>query len=138
MEIKLKSTITCPYCRHKKEEAMPTDACLYFYSLRKLQKEIKPSKGRLLRFLLLWLDSMPAYPIQQGMLLNKEAYGCQCLWSKVSLRLFTITCITIFQRKLFNTFRNLQLFFTLFKVRDHCFSGKQQASDTCGILQRYP
>lgn len=39
------STITCPNCRYKKEETMPTNACQYFYECEKCQKVIKPKQG---------------------------------------------------------------------------------------------
>ena len=45
MEIKLKSTITCPYCGHKKEETMPTDACQYFYLCENCNKTMKAKEG---------------------------------------------------------------------------------------------
>ena len=45
MSIKLKSTITCPYCGHKKEEIMPADACVYFYECTACHKILKPKKG---------------------------------------------------------------------------------------------
>ena len=38
MEIKLKSTITCPNCGHMKEEIMPTNACQYFYECEKCKQ----------------------------------------------------------------------------------------------------
>lgn len=44
-EIILKSTITCPECGHKKEEAMPTDACQYFYDCEKCHIVLKPKAG---------------------------------------------------------------------------------------------
>jgi hypothetical protein len=28
----LQSTITCPQCRHRETETMPTDACQFFYA----------------------------------------------------------------------------------------------------------
>ena len=41
----LKSTITCPECSFKKEETMPTNSCVFFYTCNKCQITIKPKKG---------------------------------------------------------------------------------------------
>ncbi len=43
--IELKSTITCPKCGHKKEEIMPTDACVYFYECEGCKAKLKPLEG---------------------------------------------------------------------------------------------
>jgi hypothetical protein len=40
--ILLQSTITCPECKHQKEETMPTDACQYFYECENCKKILKP------------------------------------------------------------------------------------------------
>jgi hypothetical protein len=45
MEIILKSVITCPKCRHKKEEVMPVDSCMYFYKCGKCKTVLKPEEG---------------------------------------------------------------------------------------------
>lgn len=45
MTIKLKSTITCPECKFKKEELMPTDACQFFYTCVSCKKTIKSKPG---------------------------------------------------------------------------------------------
>ncbi len=42
MEVKLKSTITCPKCNHSKEEEMPTNACQYFYECESCKAVLKP------------------------------------------------------------------------------------------------
>ena len=41
MPVELKSEITCPYCRHKKIETMPTDTCQYFYECESCKKVLK-------------------------------------------------------------------------------------------------
>ncbi|PJC36964.1 hypothetical protein CO046_03310 [Candidatus Peregrinibacteria bacterium CG_4_9_14_0_2_um_filter_53_11] len=41
----LETTIECPYCGLKKEETMPTDACLYFYTCGSCNKRLKPKPG---------------------------------------------------------------------------------------------
>ena len=40
-----KSTITCPSCRHRRQEAMPTDACLYFYECTGCGRLLRPKHG---------------------------------------------------------------------------------------------
>jgi len=44
-EVELVSIITCPYCGHRKEETMPTDACQYFYECSNCQKVLRPKQG---------------------------------------------------------------------------------------------
>ena len=44
MEIVTKSTITCPKCSYQKEEAMPTDACQYFYECKNCKTILNRSK----------------------------------------------------------------------------------------------
>ena len=39
------STITCPHCKHKKEEMMPTNACQFFYECENCKTILKPKKG---------------------------------------------------------------------------------------------
>ncbi|WP_395049383.1 GDCCVxC domain-containing (seleno)protein [Flavobacterium sp.] len=41
----IKSVLTCPYCGHKKEEEMPTDACQFFYECENCKKIISPKGG---------------------------------------------------------------------------------------------
>lgn len=41
----LKSIIKCPKCGFKKEEAMPTNACQYFYYCCKCGTKLKPKSG---------------------------------------------------------------------------------------------
>lgn len=43
--VELNSTITCPNCGHKKNEMMPTDACLYFHECEKCKMRVKPLQG---------------------------------------------------------------------------------------------
>lgn len=45
MDVTLKSTITCPNCRHEKVEFMPTDACQIFYVCENCRTALKPYKG---------------------------------------------------------------------------------------------
>jgi hypothetical protein len=39
------SVITCPHCGFKKEEEMPLDACVYFYTCKNCGTTIKPKEG---------------------------------------------------------------------------------------------
>lgn len=41
----LLSTITCPVCGHRKTEAMPVDACLFFYECTGCGTRLKPKPG---------------------------------------------------------------------------------------------
>lgn len=43
--IQLLSTITCPDCSAAREETMPTDACLFFYSCGGCGKRLRPLPG---------------------------------------------------------------------------------------------
>ncbi len=43
--VELASTLTCPVCRHQKEETMPMDACQYFYECENCQSILKPQEG---------------------------------------------------------------------------------------------
>lgn len=44
-KVELKSTLTCPKCGHKKDEIMPTDACVYFYECENCKARLKPLEG---------------------------------------------------------------------------------------------
>ncbi|PYJ03834.1 MAG: hypothetical protein DME95_09835 [Verrucomicrobia bacterium] len=41
----LQSIITCPRCRHRAEETMPTNACLFFYDCPACGAKLKPKAG---------------------------------------------------------------------------------------------
>ncbi|WP_432259032.1 GDCCVxC domain-containing (seleno)protein [Cupriavidus sp. TMH.W2] len=43
--VKLKSTITCPRCGHRKVETMPTDACQWFYECEGCATVLRPRDG---------------------------------------------------------------------------------------------
>lgn len=64
MEIIFKSTITCPECDYKKEEAMPEDACQYFYQCENCKKILKPKPGDCCVFCSYGTVHCP--PIQKG------------------------------------------------------------------------
>jgi len=39
------ATITCPACRHRAVEEIPTTACLYFYTCKGCGVRLKPKRG---------------------------------------------------------------------------------------------
>jgi hypothetical protein len=41
----LESTITCPHCGYREKEAMPTDACQWFYECKDCKSLLKPLAG---------------------------------------------------------------------------------------------
>ena len=41
----LQSVLTCPECGFRKEETMPTDACLYFYECEGCKALLSPKAG---------------------------------------------------------------------------------------------
>jgi len=43
--MKLNSTLTCPECGFKKEETMPTDACVHFYECTHCHALLSPESG---------------------------------------------------------------------------------------------
>lgn len=43
--IVLQSVITCPSCGFSKEETMPTDQCVYFYTCENCNITFKPNPG---------------------------------------------------------------------------------------------
>ena len=44
-EVVLQSIISCPLCRHAKEETMPTDACQWFYECEGCRALLRPNAG---------------------------------------------------------------------------------------------
>lgn len=45
MPLVLESVITCPKCGFRKEEFMPTDACLFFYECASCKALLRPEPG---------------------------------------------------------------------------------------------
>jgi hypothetical protein len=43
--IKLQTTITCPYCCHRRTEVMPTSACQFFYDCTACGQLLRPKAG---------------------------------------------------------------------------------------------
>jgi len=44
-DVQLESTLTCPECGHAKIEAMPTDACQFFYECDNCKVVLRPKQG---------------------------------------------------------------------------------------------
>ena len=59
-DVQLTSMLTCPVCGHRASEAMPTDACQYFYECRGCHAVLRPKAGDWLRVLLLRLATLSA------------------------------------------------------------------------------
>jgi len=70
MSIILESVLTCPACGTAKAEAMPTDACLYFYECTSCKTLLRPKAGHCCVFCS--FGSVPCPPIQSG----DQADGC--------------------------------------------------------------
>ncbi|WP_236061009.1 GDCCVxC domain-containing (seleno)protein [Paraburkholderia domus] len=45
ISVVLDSTITCPTCGHKKDETMPTDACVWCYECEHCKAAFRPKPG---------------------------------------------------------------------------------------------
>ena len=41
----LRSVLTCPQCGFRKEETMPTDACLFFHECEACKTLLRPNAG---------------------------------------------------------------------------------------------
>ncbi|HWP24961.1 MAG TPA: GDCCVxC domain-containing (seleno)protein [Xanthobacteraceae bacterium] len=39
------SLLTCPFCAHRAQETMPTDACVYVYRCQGCGRELRPKPG---------------------------------------------------------------------------------------------
>ncbi|MFT4849726.1 MAG: hypothetical protein ACI83B_002272 [Sediminicola sp.] len=64
MEIQLRLTITCVKCSHKKEEALPTTVCHFFYDCENCKEILSPKEGDYCVFCSYGTDACP--PIQQA------------------------------------------------------------------------
>jgi hypothetical protein len=60
--VELESKITCPACGHSATEAMPSDACLYFYDCKGCGKSLRPKTGDCCVFCS--YGSVPCPPVQ--------------------------------------------------------------------------
>lgn len=70
----LVSTITCPFCAHRKTETMPTDACQYFYDCAGCHAVLKPKPGDCCVFCS--YGDAPCPPIQAERFFDAEASCC--------------------------------------------------------------
>ncbi|KAA0920704.1 hypothetical protein FLO80_00555 [Aquicoccus porphyridii] len=64
VEIKLRSTLTCPHCGHASEQTMPTDACQWFYDCASCGAVLKPRPGDCCVFCS--YGTVPCPPVQAG------------------------------------------------------------------------
>lgn len=66
METKIEpySTLTCPDCGHAEKEAMPTDACQFFYDCKGCGQVLRPLVGDCCVFCS--FGDVPCPPIQAG------------------------------------------------------------------------
>jgi hypothetical protein len=62
--MQMKSTLTCPWCRHQPIETIPTDACQFFYDCKGCGERLKPKQGHCCVFCS--YGSVPCPPIQAG------------------------------------------------------------------------
>jgi hypothetical protein len=58
----LRSTITCPACRHQAVEQMPTESCQFYYECRRCGALLKPKAGDCCVFCS--FGSVPCPPLQ--------------------------------------------------------------------------
>lgn len=72
--IEPRSTITCPACGHQATEAMPTNACQYFYECKGCGAVLRPKAGDCCVFCS--FGSMPCPPVQQGRMQEQPAASC--------------------------------------------------------------
>lgn len=70
----LKSIITCPHCATAKEETMPTDACLYFYTCPGCSAVLRPKPGDCCVFCS--YGSVPCPPVQAERSGGASAASC--------------------------------------------------------------
>jgi hypothetical protein len=62
-QLVLQSTLTCPHCGHQATEAMPTNACQFFYDCAGCGELLRPKAGDCCVFCS--YGSVPCPPIQQ-------------------------------------------------------------------------
>ena len=67
--VELQSTIACPHCSHRKQETMPTDACMHFYECPNCRALLRPKPGDCCVFCS--YGSVKCPPIQSGAQCNK-------------------------------------------------------------------
>jgi hypothetical protein len=61
--VEFHSVVTCPSCGGETKEAMPTDACLFFYECPCCKAQLKPEAGDCCVFCS--YGSVPCPPVQE-------------------------------------------------------------------------
>jgi hypothetical protein len=74
MPMQLQSTIACPHCNHQATEAMPTDACQFFYERKGCGALLKAKAGDCCVFCS--YGSVPCPPIQAASEGKENAVSC--------------------------------------------------------------
>lgn len=72
--MRLTSTITCPNCRRPATEAMPTDACQFFYECRNCGALLRPKAGDCCVFCS--YGDAPCPPVQEARARSESAASC--------------------------------------------------------------
>jgi hypothetical protein len=72
----LRSTLTCPRCGHRETEAMPTDACQFFYDCKGCGAVLRPLEGDCCVFCS--YGTVPCPPVQDARVKDAEAPGGCC------------------------------------------------------------
>ncbi|WP_246704339.1 GDCCVxC domain-containing (seleno)protein [Rhizobium sp. P32RR-XVIII] len=76
MTIFHRSTITCPECGHRALEAMPTDACQYFYDCKGCGAVLRPKVGDCCVYCS--YGDIPCPPVQAARDNEIDAGNCHC------------------------------------------------------------
>ena len=74
MPIQTSSTITCPSCGHEKAEAMPIDACQFFYECEGCATLLRPEPGDCCVFCS--YDTAPCPPVQEAAQRGEPPAAC--------------------------------------------------------------
>lgn len=72
--MRLVSTVTCPVCGHRATEAMPTNACQFFYECKGCGALLKPTEGHCCVFCS--YGDVPCPPTQEARETTNPAAGC--------------------------------------------------------------
>jgi uncharacterized Zn finger protein len=72
--MQLTSTLTCPKCGHSASEAMPTDACQFFYECTGCGTLLRPKDGDCCVYCS--YGDVPCPPIQEARARNETASCC--------------------------------------------------------------
>ena len=72
--IELQSRITCPECGFAREETMPEDACVFFYTCPNCGTRLRPKEGDCCVFCS--YGSVPCPPIQRSGTRDQGSAAC--------------------------------------------------------------